>query len=232
MAARGTSAVAREPRRRKPGQLAGGPHKLSREEVERNQTERILTAMRELIGEHGYERTTVDRVIRRAGVSRRTMYELRGGRERWFLAICETAANSLLARIEAAEEAAGGDRAASAAAAALIDFCLDEPAAARACFVETLAANDEARAWRDTLVDRVTATIATAVSANGAGPGAAGGAGGAGAAGARGAELAARAAVGAVLELVGRRPDRLDRGHALALVATLLAAGGPGDAAP
>lgn len=183
---------------------------MSREQVETNQTSRILTAMCELIAEHGYERTTVKLVISRAGVSRKTFYELRGGREPWFLMICEAAGNRLLMRVEAADAAnASPIEQAQRTAAALVDFCLDDPEGARTCFVETLAASDRTRAWRDTLLDDLAEAIAHGASSNGD----------------RRAELAARAAIGAVLELVGSRPERVDRHYATALVAEVLASG-------
>lgn len=192
-------------RSRRPGQLAGGPHGMSRAEVETHQTGRIVAAMGALVAEHGYERTTVERVIQRAGVSRRTFYELRGGREDWFLVVCNAAAERLLERVETAARdgrSRGGERAIEA----LVDFCRTDPSGARTCFVETLAATDAARAWRATLVDRVAATIAAADSASGS-------------------DAAARAAIGAVIELAGRRPEQLDRGHAISLATALLAIG-------
>lgn len=226
-------ATIKQPRQRRPDQLTGGPHGMSREQVEANQSGRILAAMSELVAEHGYERTTVERVIERAGVSRRTFYELRGGRELWFLVICDAAATRLLARIATARAAGGRSPEWPArAAGALVDFCLDDPLGARICFVETLAANDEARAWRRTLIDRVTATIATVGDAYGADLVAEGEPGGGEGAAGRGdaCELAARAAVGAVLELAGQRPEQLDRAYATALVAATLAAGERGGA--
>lgn len=194
---------------------------MTREQVEAHQTRRILAAMSELVVEHGYERTAVEPVIARAGVSRKTFYELRGGREQWFLAVCDAAADRLLTRLEAAAREPSRDGRAVRTAAALVDFCIDDPAGARICFVETLAASADARAWRDDLLDRVTATLAPGAASNGnrAAP-----------ADRRRAELAARAAVGAVLELAGRRPEQLDRDYATALVTTMLAAGGRGGA--
>ncbi|HYJ00365.1 MAG TPA: TetR/AcrR family transcriptional regulator [Thermoleophilaceae bacterium] len=222
MAEEPTGAVAPRRRERRPDQLAGGPHGMSREEVEANQSRRILAAMTELVAEQGYERTTVEPVITRAGVSRKTFYELRGGREQWFLAICNMAADRLLARLEAATREPGyPDDRTGRAAAALVGFCIEDPAGARICFVETLAASEGARAWRDALLDHVAATLAFGMAGDGNGAAAADG---------RRAELAARAAVGAVLELAGRRPEQLDRDYATALVATMLGTDGRGGA--
>jgi AcrR family transcriptional regulator len=203
-------------RRRRPDQLVAGPHRMSREQVAANQTARILSAMRELIADHGYERTTVDVVIRKAGVSRRTFYELCGGREQWFVAICAAAGDRLLARIDATREQGSRDQQARRAAAALVDFCLDDPVEARTCFVETLAASEQTRAWRDGLLDELAQRIAAGTPASD---------------GDRRPELAARAAVGAVLELASRQPELVDRAHATRLIAAMLADVGTNGAA-
>jgi AcrR family transcriptional regulator len=206
-------AIAQESRRRRPDQLAGGPHRLSRAEVAANQSARIVAAMSDLIATQGYDHTTVEQVIARAGVSRRTFYELRGGREQWFLAICDAIADDLLDRIGLACRQ-GADRRdrAERVATALVDLCLEDPAGARACFVETLAAGETARAWREALLQRLTETIGRATG---------------GAEGDRQRdELAARAAVGAILELAGGNPEQTDGRYATALVATMLTTGG------
>jgi AcrR family transcriptional regulator len=212
MAGERAGAIATEPRRRRPDQLAGGPHRLSRAEVAANQSTRIVAAMSELIATQGYDHTTVEQVIDRAGVSRRTFYELRGGREQWFLAICDATADGLLARIDdACREGADRRDRAERVATALVDLCLDDPAGARACFVETLAAGETARAWRELLLQRLTTTIGAATLGNGD---------------AQRGELAARAAVGAILELAGRSPEQIDGRYATALVASMLTTGG------
>ncbi len=212
MAGERAGAIATEPRRRRPDQLAGGPHRLSRAEVAANQSARIVTAMSGLIATQGYDHTTVEQVIARAGVSRRTFYELKGGREQWFIAICDAIADDLLDRIELACRQ-GADRRdrAERVATALVDLCLDDPAGARSCFVETLAAGETARAWREALLQRLTTTIGAATGREGD---------------VQRGELAARAAVGAILELAGRSPEQIDGRYATALVASMLTTGG------
>lgn len=59
-----------------PRKLPRGHHGLSEEEVRADQIGRLLDAITDLIAEVGYRRTTVARVIRRAGVSRTTFYSL------------------------------------------------------------------------------------------------------------------------------------------------------------
>lgn len=212
MAGKRAGAIAHQPRRRRPDQLAGGPHQLSREEVAANQSARIVAAMSDLIAVQGYDHTTVEQVIARAGVSRRTFYELKGGREQWFLAICDAIADGLLDRIDSACRQ-GADRRdrAERVATALVDLCLQDPAGARACFVETLAAGETARIWRERLLQRLTTTIGRATGGRGD---------------RQREELAARAAVGAILELAGRSPEQIDGRYATALVATMLTTSG------
>jgi AcrR family transcriptional regulator len=58
------------------GPLPRGRHKLSREEVTRNQTIRLLEAMVRTVGDRGYAETSVGAVARGAGVSREAFYSL------------------------------------------------------------------------------------------------------------------------------------------------------------
>jgi len=58
-----------------PEELPRGTHSLSREEVAGNQRRRLMAAMIDAVGEHGYAKTTVAHVIARAGVSRKAFYE-------------------------------------------------------------------------------------------------------------------------------------------------------------
>ena len=66
--------------------LPRGPHKLSREEVQRRQRERLLYAATAVVAERGYAKTTVADIIAEAGVSRATFYELFADRDDCFQA--------------------------------------------------------------------------------------------------------------------------------------------------
>src|SRR5436190_2182446 len=63
-----------------------GPRRLRREEVASSQRARLLRAMAEVAAEKGYANTVVADVIARAGVSRRTFYELFRDKQDCFLA--------------------------------------------------------------------------------------------------------------------------------------------------
>src|SRR6516162_10790620 len=78
-------AQAEAPRRRPP-QLPSGRHGLLRSFVAANQRERILSAVAEAVAELGYAEMSVEAIVVRAGVSRRTFYEHFKNKEDAFLA--------------------------------------------------------------------------------------------------------------------------------------------------
>lgn len=71
------------------GRLRRGPKLHPREHVEEVQRERLLSATVEVVAERGYAGLTVAQVIDRAGVSRRTFYELFKDCDDCFLATFE-----------------------------------------------------------------------------------------------------------------------------------------------
>jgi AcrR family transcriptional regulator len=88
--------------------LPRGPHSLSREEVAANQRARVMAAMIELVGEHGYAATTVAEVIARAGVSRKAFYEHFANKDECFLATYDMIVADGFERVTAASREAGG----------------------------------------------------------------------------------------------------------------------------
>ncbi len=74
-----------------PNSLTGSPNGLGRERVIEIQRARILAAMVEVSSERGAANVTVAHVVQRAGVSRRTFYELFTDREACFLAAFDEA---------------------------------------------------------------------------------------------------------------------------------------------
>lgn len=205
--------VARSPHAgppRRPGQLRGGPHGMSREQVKENQRERLLAAFSELIGEHGYSDIPIRALIGRAGVSRKTFYELYENKEDCFLAVQDAIADRLLERVRTtAARGKTPQQCLDLAIDALTGFCVEEPAAARAWVVEALAAGPHARARRAALLDELAEALAPAVARlqpDAARP-----------------TLVARATIGAVLELAAHSPDRF-AGHELARLAKAIVA--------
>ncbi len=127
--------------RTRPEQLRGGNHGLTPEQVAESQRTRILGAMRELVAMHGYRDVPVAAVIQHAGVSRKTFYELYASKEECFVAIYEHEMERLLApTLQAFEgDEPWSDRLRTALGVLLGTLAAD-PAAARICFVEVLAA--------------------------------------------------------------------------------------------
>lgn len=137
-------------------QLPRGRHGLSREEVIRSQRERLLLAMAEAVAEHGYARTSVAQVLKRAGVSRESFYEQFSNKEECFLAAYDAAATVLLEVMGAGlaappdDDRDPGDLLAtlSRLLEAYLRALASEPAVARTFFVEVYAAGDAALARR------------------------------------------------------------------------------------
>jgi AcrR family transcriptional regulator/DNA-binding MarR family transcriptional regulator len=72
-----------------PPALLGRRNGLSRDEVSEIQRARLLTASAEMVEEVGYSRMTVAQIVSRAGVSRKTFYDVFADREDCFLALLE-----------------------------------------------------------------------------------------------------------------------------------------------
>jgi AcrR family transcriptional regulator len=120
--------------------LPRGRHKLPRQAVKASQRERLLKAMAELVGERGYEATTVAAVVAAARVSTNTFYRFFADKTDCFIALCEQLGEELFAQL--AGFMAERDSAAEAMAAfdqglrAYLRWWQDRPALARAYFVE------------------------------------------------------------------------------------------------
>jgi AcrR family transcriptional regulator len=121
--------------------LRPGSGSLSRDEVGDIQWARIVSAMVEVAAEVGYIGAAVAPVVARAGVSRRTFYELFDGREDCFLAAFEWGVGQARSVVV---EAYGSQRSwrerVRHALAALLAFLDAEPELARACVIEALGA--------------------------------------------------------------------------------------------
>ncbi len=130
--------------------LPRGPHRLSREEVENHQRERILSAVIAMVGTKGYGSTTIGDISRRARVSRDTFYEQFTNKEECFLAAYDAITRELLAEIVAV----GTNQASYVDAVrdgvrAYLRFWSERPEAARACTMEVMAAGEPALVQRE-----------------------------------------------------------------------------------
>src|SRR4051794_16599822 len=129
--------------------LPRGRHGLSREEVETQQRYRILAATVDVVAELGYPETRVVDIIKRAGVSRKTFYELFDDKEQCFLDAFDIAAGALQKVTNDGFEAAPDDPWVDRIRLGLANFLqiiADRPTAAKVCIVEVLAAGPKALA--------------------------------------------------------------------------------------
>jgi AcrR family transcriptional regulator len=99
---------------------------------------RAVAAMAEAVGEHGYARTTVEDVLRRARMSRRTFYQFFRNRDECFLAAYDTALEEALERLALAHNGNGRRWTGQVelALSALFEYLASEPGLARVWLVE------------------------------------------------------------------------------------------------
>jgi AcrR family transcriptional regulator len=143
-------------RGRRPDQLTGGRHGLTTEEVHASQRDRILRAMTEAVGEHGYHGVRVADVVWRAGVSRKTFYELYAGKDDCFCAAYDASIDRLLATtFDAFDTQSEWVDQLRAALTALLGALAREPDAARLCFSEVIAAGGETQQRRDQAIEAI-----------------------------------------------------------------------------
>ena len=136
-------------------QLPSGRHGLPRAFVLRNQRERMLAAVIEVVSDVGYASMTVSDVISRAGVSRRTFYEHFVNKEDVFLAAYDHVVDAVLEDVSAAYER--GEtwlEQMQLAVEAFVTRLSQQPALAHVCVVEVLAAGPKALARRSAAMDR------------------------------------------------------------------------------
>lgn len=118
-----------------------GQHQLSREFIAQHQRARIINALALEVSEKGYRKVTVADIVKRAGIARNTFYENFGSKEDSFLAAQQFAMSAALNRVvEAAGEIDDWSYRVKAGLAAFLRFVAEEPALARTCMVEALAA--------------------------------------------------------------------------------------------
>src|SRR5215470_2187618 len=89
-------------------QLPRGRHRLSREAVMSSQRTRALQAMTQAVADRGYADTRVVDIIQRAGLSRKTFYELFEDKEACFLAAYDLVFGRLYAKTQEAFDKAAG----------------------------------------------------------------------------------------------------------------------------
>jgi AcrR family transcriptional regulator len=153
-----------ETRKRPSIKLTGGPHGIPRAVVHEVQRGRLLDALAEVIAEEGYLDTTVHKILKRAGISRRTFYEIFTDKEDCFLAAYQEAADHILALVQRACQLGGTpETRIENSLRAMLEFAEREPQVARMCVVEVMAAGDKARQRRATTMERLSGLTADAL---------------------------------------------------------------------
>jgi AcrR family transcriptional regulator len=141
------------------------PHTLDRAgreggHVTEMQRRRLLLAFAEVLAEDGLEEAGVGRVSKRAGVSRRTFYDLFDDREACFVAVVEAAVERISQSVVPAYAQAGHWRErVRGSLAVLLEFFDEEPALARVCLIETLKAGPAVLERRRQVVDALTSAV-------------------------------------------------------------------------
>jgi AcrR family transcriptional regulator len=151
---------ARDQKLRVGGEPGPGFDQPSHEYVESIQRARLLNAMIEVAATRGYLGASVGHVVARAGMSRRTFYELFESREDCFLAAFDTGVERAAAVIA---NGYGSERTwregVRAARVALLELLDAEPALARMCVIEALAAGPAPLERRAQVLRRLARTL-------------------------------------------------------------------------
>ncbi len=118
-----------------------------------SQRDRIMQAMVEMVGEVGYAETNVREILGRAGVSRKTFYELYATKDDCLFAIYDAAAQCLRAAVQAAlQRGVTPQERLDAVTDSVLVWVDAEPELARLCLVETPSSGVEGQR-------RLTATL-------------------------------------------------------------------------
>jgi AcrR family transcriptional regulator len=135
-------------------QLPAGRHGLPRAFVVRDQRERMLDAVAQVVSRKGYAATTIADITEHAGVSRRTFYDQFSDKEDCFLAAYRDVTERLIGEVRRAYMA--GDRPWServrSGLAALLGLFAAEPAFAHMSIVDVLSAGPRALQERDGVI--------------------------------------------------------------------------------
>jgi AcrR family transcriptional regulator len=125
-----------------------------------DQRERLLDATEALIAEKGATGTTIEAIVKAAGVSSVTFYEHFRNKDECFVATFERAVEELWAEVgEAVPAGPPWSEQVSAGLEALLSALEAEPARARLCFVEAQRGGPEMAARYDAALDSVAALL-------------------------------------------------------------------------
>jgi AcrR family transcriptional regulator len=139
-----------------PRRLPRGTHGLDPSLVAASQRTRLLEATGRAVADKGYAATTIEDIVRGAGVSKKTFYEHFIDKLDCFLAAYEAASDELLEHVRRAQDAAQPEWLARTRAGihAYLRWLAAEPALARVFLIEVAAAGPDALERRERLRDR------------------------------------------------------------------------------
>lgn len=154
-----------ETRKRPSIKLTGGPHGIPREVVYEVQRGRLLDATLDVVAEEGYVDSTVHKILKRAGISRRTFYEIFDDKRACFLAAYDETIEEMLRVIQSAcRKGDAPERRIENGLRALLEFAEREPNAARTCIVEIMATGAAGRERRAQTMELLTRLVADALA--------------------------------------------------------------------
>jgi AcrR family transcriptional regulator len=138
-----------------PRRLPRGTHGLDPSLVAASQRGRLLEAAGRAVADKGYAATTIEDIVRGAGVSKKTFYEHFPDKLACFLAAYEAASDELFEHVREAQDAAEpGEGRTRAGIRAYLRWLAAEPALARVFLIEIAAAGPDALECRERLRDR------------------------------------------------------------------------------
>lgn len=129
-------------------QLRPGRHKLSRDEVQNHQRERIFIALEAEMSANGYGDTSVSDIVKSAGVSRQTFYELFDSKQDCFLASYERRQGAVVGAILASAQTDTPMARFSELLRTYLDVMANDPEISRLYLIGVYAAGHQATAVR------------------------------------------------------------------------------------
>lgn len=125
-----------------------GRHNLPADFVAQNQRARLSYAITQLVAKQGYPATSLNQIVKTAGVARHTFYEHFSSKEELFLTVFDQAAEGALRITREAIDAESGPWEAKVRAglAALLGHLAGDLVLARVCLIESQSAGPDALA--------------------------------------------------------------------------------------
>ena len=124
--------------------ISAGQDPFQAEMMSRDYRQRILAALAEVVSKRGYQGTTVELIIKRAGVARATFYENFANREDCLLACFAETLQTLRVRVLAAATAEQEwPEQLRAGLTVFLEYVAANPAQARTCMIEVVTAGSK-----------------------------------------------------------------------------------------